>query len=427
MDSHISSIITSCQSSIDSAILANSSNPLSYEELIIPHANKILTELNNTKPSKWPLHRVINGIDIYVEAISIHMLYSYNNNIKFDYPLHCIVNVLLKHPYYLNIIQSNRNISEYIEYVKLILNEITTMYGDTTSTPAINSLKNLLIASMEDKLYSNASSLHKFHYLTQFTYESNTTGITGSELLKVLMSNSDIQFNSSTIFIAINISYNLANLNSIVIYRDINKYREKLLNIDTIKTFTPFIYPSTITTAKTPYSIYDSNLVCLQSIPDNFETAIILLSYNDATDPLQSHYSLAKYKNTYCIDKKHVLAFLDFKSFQIIDSHSFENYLIEEYYKEASSSKPPISELKSTYTSLLSLVKQIYLKSTPITFTTNFIDALSKESLINSRELPYLKIYLSKIKTLEPFTLPQVSSYVLSYIYPELLTTTSDL
>ena len=356
MDSHISSIIASCQSSIDSAILANSSNPLSYEELIIPHANKILTELNNTKPSKWPLHKVINGIDIYVEAISIHMLYSYNNNIKFDYPLHCVVNVLLKHPYYLNIIQSNRNISEYIEYVKLILNEITVMYGDTTSSTVVNSLKNLLIASMDDKLYSNASSLHKFHYLTQFTYDSNTTGVTGSELLKVLVSNSDIQFNSSTIFIAINISYNITNLNSIVIYRDINKYREKLLNIDTIKTFTPFIYPSTIATAKTPYTIYDSNLVHLQSIPDNFETAIILLSYNDATDPLQTHYSLAKYKNMHYVDKEHALAFLDFKSFQIIDSHAFESYLIEEYYKEASSSKPPISQLKSTYASLLSLI-----------------------------------------------------------------------
>ena len=427
MDSHISSIITSCQSSIDSAILANSSNPLSYEDLIIPHANKILTELNDTKPSKWPLHRVINGIDIYVETISIHMLYSYSNNMKFDYPLHCVVNVLLKHPYYLNIIQSNRNISEYIEYVKLILNEITVMYGNTSSSAVVNSLKTLLISSMDDKLYSNASSLHKFHYLTQFTYDSNTTGVTGSELLKVLMSNSDIQFNSSTIFIAINISYNLANLNSIVIYRDINKYREKLLNIDTIKTFTPFIYPSTIATAKTPYSIYDSNLVYLQTIPDNFETAIILLSYDDATNPLQTHYSLAKYKNMYYVDKEHALAFLDFKSFQIINSHTFESYLIEEYYKEASSSKPPISQLKSTYASLLSLIKQIYMKSTPNTFTTNFIDALSKDSLIDSREIPYLKIYLSKVKTLEPFTLPQVSSYVLSYIYPELLTSTSDL
>ena len=312
-------------------------------------------------------------------------------------------------------------------YTLELLNEITVMYGDTTSSIVVNSLKNLLIASMDDNLYSNASSLHKFHYLTQFTHESNTTGVTGSELLKVLMSNSDIQFNSSTIFIAINISYNLANLNSIVIYRDINKYREKLLNIDTIKTFTPFIYPSTIATAKTPYSIYDSNLVYLQTIPDNFETAIILLSYNDATDPLQTHYSLAKYKNMYYVDKEHALAFLDFKSFQIINSHTFESYLIEEYYKEASSSKPPISQLKSTYASLLSLIKQIYMKSTPNTFTTNFIDALSKDSLIDSREIPYLKIYLSKVKTLEPFTLPQVSSYVLSYIYPELLTSTSDL
>ena len=65
--------------------------------------------------------------------------------------------------------------------------------------------------------------------------------------------------------------------------------------------------------------------------------------------------------------------------------------------------------------------------STPEQFIKNLIPEVEQQKLIDTHELKYFKIYLSKILKLPTYDLTTILSYVLSYIYPDLLTSSSDL
>ena len=65
--------------------------------------------------------------------------------------------------------------------------------------------------------------------------------------------------------------------------------------------------------------------------------------------------------------------------------------------------------------------------STPEQFVSTLQQEVEQQKLINQHELKYFKIYISKILKLPTYDLTTVVSYVLSYIYPDLLTSSSEL
>lgn len=503
----IENIIESCQATIDSKIStikstrSNGSSSQSnaqlqqqtYESIIIPEANKILAELNKLPSTSWPKKLTISkSIDIYVEALAIHLLYTYSKHIKFNYPLHCVVNVLIKRPFLINIVQCGKNLNEWKEYSKELLNEISMMYGDTSSSKKINDLRSML----SQKYIESPSSIHSFHYLTGFSYESETTGITGEELLNKLSES----ISKDTIFISINVSYNLQNVKSIIVYQEIPKFREKLLNIDTIDKFNPFYQPKHIRRAETEYDLFDSKFNKIDKLPliqyssqrnesvkpmiqqfksnENLKQienqmsenvnenqtneienqtneienskqienekienenqnksiknlvntssgfkAFVVLCYNDSETPLQCHYSLANFGSFKYLSYKEAKDFIDHKILASVDSEIFDNYLKEEYYNEISSEKKDPNDLKKDYTALMQRVREAFNNSTKFTFA----DKLDVSGIIDPHEIPFFKIYLSKVKTLEPYDIQTLLNYVLSYIYPDLLVSSSSL
>lgn len=480
----IENIIESCQATIDSKISiikSAGSTPQSntqlqqqtYESIVIPEANKILAELNKLPSTSWPKKLTISkSIDIYVEALAIHLLYTYSKHIKFNYPLHCVVNVLIKRPFLINIVQCGKNLNEWKEYSKELLNEISMMYGDTSSSKKINDLRSML----SQKYIESPSSIHSFHYLTGFSYESGTTGIIGEELLNKLSES----ITKDTIFISINVSYNLQNVRSIIVYQEIPKFREKLLNIDTIAKFNPFYQPKHIHRAETEYDLFDSKfnkidkLPSIQAPPQRTESvkpmiqnssqpsesnenqtsenvneknkieieienqnksiknlvnvssgfkAFVILCYNDSETPLQCHYSLANFGSFKYLSYKEAKDFIDHKILTSVDSEIFDNYLKEEYYNEISSEKKDPNDLKKDYTALMQRVREAFNNSTKFTFA----DKLDVSGIIDPHEVPFFKIYLSRVKTLEPYDIQTLLNYVLSYVYPDLLVSSSSL
>ena len=408
-------IINKAQSVIDNL---NYSSTITYENTIIPEATKILNELNNTPPSKWLRKTDLSKkIDIYIEALAIHMLYTYTKGTKFDYPLHSIILVLLKHPFFINMFQCGKNMNEWKKFVSDIDNELIEMFGETNSSSLINNLKMLLNKDCSDS--SSFSSIHKFHYLTDFWFEAETTGITGNELLSKM--NELNLIDDNTIFVSINVAYNLHNLQSIVIYKNIPKLREKILNPSTIDSLNPFKYPKSIQKPTKDFYILNNKLEKINEIPSSISKSFVLISYNDS----ENHYSLANFGENRALTPEETRKFVDYKVLKIINSEVFDYYLKEEFYNKISSTKRNVNDLKKDYIKLTQIVSDIYSKSTQNTFSTKLISAVESISLIDSHELPYFKLYVSK--NIEPFDLQNVLSYVTSYIYPDLLVNSSSL
>ena len=417
----ITDIIDSCQKNIDSMININTAT---YENTIIPEVNKILAELNKIETTSW-LKKInlSKNIDIYVESIAVHMLYSYAKNIKFKYPLHCIINVLIKHPFFINIVQCGKNLNEWKEFVKDIINELQLMYGETDSSREINELKSMLNQVYIDE--KKESSIHRFHYLMGFQFESETVGVTGNELLEILKNSSLLD--ESTIFISINVSFNILNDKSIIIYKNIPKLREKLLNIKTIDLFNPFIEPKQIFKAERDYNILNSKFEKINDLPINYNKAFVILCYNDSEKIKQCHYSLANYTETKYLSKEDTKNFIEYRVLKTIDVKILDFYLKEDFYNKVCSEKKHIEDLKKDYIKLMQLTKETFNRSDQRTFTEKLINSVAGIGLINENELPYFTLYLSKVKTMEPYNLQSVLDYVLSYIYPDLLVNSSTL
>ena len=413
-------VINKCQNIIDNIDYTSS---ITYENTIIPEASKILNELNNTKPSQW-LRKIdlSKKIDIYVETLAIHMLYTYTKGTNFDYPLHSIAIVLIKHPFFINMFQCGKNITEWKKFVSDVNNEIISMYGETNSSSAVNNLRKILNQDCSTSS-SPLSSIHKFHYLTDFWFVADTTGLSGNELLNKMTEGNLID--DGTIFVSINVAYNLHNLQSIVIYKNIPKLREKILNINTIDSLNPFKYPSQVIKPTKEFYILNNKLERLNELPSTFSKCFVLISYNDSESFVSSHYSLANFGENKYLTPEQTKKFIDYKVLKIVNSEIFDYYLKEEFYNKIGSDKRNISDLKKDYIKLIQLTTDVFHKSTQKNFGEKLYSQIETLSLIDSHELPYFKIYLSKI--IEPFDLQTVLNYVTGYIYPDLLVSSSSI
>ena len=487
----ITDIIHECQNNINkiyqsSNSSTNSTNTYTYESVIMPEVNKILSELNKLAPSSFPKKvQLEQKIDIYAEALAVHMIYTYDKSINFKYPLHAIVTVLLKHPFLINIVQSNKTSDEWSTLSQELMEDMKLTYGSIESNIQAKKLASLLQKST--LIDSKVSSLHKFHYMSGFTFVPDCVGVTKSVLLNKLTSpppsnnsssNSSQQrdnrnnnndrnrnndnrsnsstpphhsahddghtsqsspssssqsqpshsFNSSTVFIIVNVAYNLSIQSSVVIYRNIPKLREKLLNINTIDSLNPIYKPSKIYTPSAPYTICDSKFNVISSLPSSFDSALILLSYNDEQNIQDCHFSLAQYNGSPFIPPSIARSFLSYKLLKHIDTKIFENYLKEEFYNKIANEKQPTNDLKRECAQILIYTRDTFNRSTQKNFVQNFMSQISSiTTLINPKELPCLRVYLSKISTIEPYDLQTVSNYIISYIQPDVFISSSSL
>ena len=415
--SDLNEIINKTQSIIDNL---NFSSLITYENTIIPEATKILNVLNNTPPSKWVRRNDLSKrVDIYVEALAIHMLYTYTKGANFQYPLHAIAIVLIRHPYFINMFQCGKNMEDWKKFSSAINEEIISMFGETNSSSLINNLRETLKHDVKEDI-TTPSSAHEFHYLTDFTFEEDVVGLTQNELLTKLQEKTLID--DTTIFISINVAHNLHNLQSIVIYKTIPKLREKILNPSTMSSLNPFLYPTSIDKPTKDFYILNSKFEQIPSLPASFSKAFVLISYNDS----EHHYSLAYFGESKSLTPEQARQFVDYKVLKVVNSEIFDYYLKEEFYNKIGSNKKDVNDLKKEYIRLIQLVSDTYSKSpNSRVFSERLLSRIDTLTIIDPHELPYFKLYLSK--SIEPYDLPNVLSYTTSYIFPDLLVNSATL
>ena len=200
-----------------------------------------------------------------------------------------------------------------------------------------------------------------------------------------------------------------------------------MLNINTIDVFDPFVIPEKIYTSDTPFDILNSNFEPLKTLPSNFTKAYVLLCYNNDEDKHKCYYSLANYGENKYLTPDETKKFINFKVLRTVDTKTIEQYLKEDFYNAIGSKKLSIDDLKKEYARLMMVTRDVFNRSTQSTFTQQIVEAVESEGLIDPHELPFFKVYVSVLRTANPYDLQIAMNHVLSFIYPDLLTTSSSM
>ena len=378
---------------------------------VFPLAIDLYKELEKAK--KYPKKLVIDErIDIYSEAIALKVIHNYNANLKENtLPLHCYVILLIKHPYLISLLQCNRTRSEWIEFRKQLLTECISMFGENHPSIEVNNFKEFMSSPITDKV-DKMSSIHMFHYFVGFNFKQGSVGIDADELPK----------DDSVSFFVVNLSYNLKNKDSLIIYKSVIKVREKLLNIKTIDNFSPYI-KSPITPSKVPFIKLDKDLKPISTLTDK---VYILLCYNDAPTYENCHYTIAHHGENGYVDKKFINSFIAGSMPKILDDADITLYMETMFFKKINDEPEPIKSLKEDYIMFLNVIRDAFNKSTQETIVDNIMSDPNINLVFDKTEIPFLKVYLSKLKSLEVYDLGNVVSYALAYIYPDLFGSIGD-
>lgn len=404
-------LIDSLQTDLNQKLMGDKSE-LSYKKTVFPMAIKLFQELEGTK--SYPKKLVIDErIDIYSEAIALKVIHNYSNGIKENtLPLHCYVILLVKHPYLSFILQCNRSRTEWIKFRKQLLDECNSMFGTDYPSVQVNNFKEFMSTPISEKT-DNISAVQIFHYMIGFRFEPNGIGIEYEHLPK----------GDDTSFFVINLSYNLKQKDSIVIYKSIDKIREKLLNVNTIDNFNPYIKPKTINKTTSPFVKTDNNLNIISNLKDK---TYVLLCYNDSDDYKKCHYTISYYGENGFVDKSFIESFINGAIPKILTDDDITLYMESNFFKKINDEPEDLKQLKEEYIIFLNIIKDSFNKSTQQTILETIMSNENLNLIFDKTEMPFLRVYLSRLKTLEVFNLANVVSYSLSYIYPDLFGTISD-
>ena len=378
----------------------------SYEKTVFPLLKPIIQLLVNEKV--FPKIVNINqGIDVYVDSLMLILNGEYNNHLPknvFNYrlaydsvlPIYCIVYVLIKHPYFINIISSNLTREEWVKYKQELLEELMINYGETSGDPRIIRLRNILeIDTFKD---TNFSALHQFRYLIGFSFKEEFTGITYDQL----------PMDKSLLII--NLSYNNNKPESLVVYKNIQTNRRVLLlNDRNMYRYKPFILPETTIKTDEPYKL----------ITKESSDTMVVLCYNNDTEMTKCFYSIAYFDGTQdgTIPNTFVERFINGASPFILQSEDIDNYVKDNTFKHFNEKTKDPNILLRENNIYAQIASESYDEDHNDVSKTiqNILNHELLDSLMNKSELEIFKTYVYGLKILSTFNKTTVIEHIVSY------------
>lgn len=403
----------------------NKSDSFSYMSIVFPIAMNLYKELTSY-PRVTSLHY---PIDVYSECIALKLIHEYEDKIKnksstpTTIPNHALIIMLIQHPFLISLVQMGYSTSQWISKRIELLNECDNLFG-TSISPDITTFKNLI----QIPLSSNGiTSLQLFHFLIGFTYKAEFTGVEASSLKEY--------GNPEYSFISINVSYNLSNLDSIIIYHSIPKFKQKLLNISTIQEFNAFQKPPHIFVQSKPYTLLNHEFKQINSSKLT-EKVFVLINYNDDLEYTKSHYTLAfahdsdgsngsgnpGSSNGY-LNKHEAENLLNGIITYTIDDVDLKLYLETNFYNLISDQTLTYQELKDDYTQFLTIIQTEYNRSGKDNIAENIVKNPKILDIFDKTEIPFLRAYLLHLSSLMVYDLPSVVNYAVSYLYEGFINT----
>lgn len=393
-----------------------------FDKCVRPFVKDLLSELKT-----FPTRTIVSSpIDIYTEAITCFIIDEYIRQVTpTKLPNECYLLMLMRYPYFINILQCQRTFKEYISFRKSLLETLNLSFP-TKITPQVINVSELLSTDIES-VYDirKCSVIHYFHYFVGFRFDKQFVAITKDKLPAE---------RGVISYLVINLSYNLQNTNAIVLYHDNQRIRDKFIDETNIPKYKCIEKPKRICKSDLPFIVINSEF---EQIDKCQERTYILLCYNDSQDLSQCHYTIALFGNDGYVTEQFVNDFIKGKIPMSITADEINNQLNTTFLKSFSEDPEPMSSLMHEYESL----KKITAESFDNVHSENIadiqlFDMLIKEILADERlknvldneELPFFKLYLAGMMNIYSEYLNSsslkhiVCEYVCNYIYENLIT-----
>lgn len=377
--------------------LINSDN-LSWENVIGIYARKLYDMLNDEYPKIY----YKQGINIYIEALMLKMI----DNVKI--PSYCELYVITKYPYFIELIYYGKTKKEWLEYRKVLLNDLNEYMGSNSILNDYNKMKTMLTTDF-DKNKSTLTTLNYFQYLHGYEYKKELIGIKFDNYMKdTILNNLNIEEKYDFNILSLNMTYNLLFLDSIIVYKNIPRYKQKLLNEDTIEKFIPYFF-SKPDIKNDMYEIYDCYNNKLETL--KYDKTFIAINYNNG------YCTIALNPETKYITKDNLDNLINQKIYHKPSKKDIDNYITINFFNQLEFPKNKKIELDKEYLLLNNILNESFVNNVDKTID-NIKNNDKINKLININEKIYFDIYIDNLKNILVFNRMNVGLYLINYIYP---------
>lgn len=394
---------------------------LNYMSTLFPLVKELLAEFESKGLKFMARSTFTLPVDIYIEAITYKFVTSYASGNQLTLPNECVILMLIRYPYFINILQCGRTYRQYLKYRKSLLDTFETMYPMKTNE-MVNHVHELLSTNIEDVYDIRKCTMVAYlHYLVGFRFEKGSVAITADQLPK----GDDISY------LIVNLTYNLEDLNSIIIYKDNPKIKDKILNVDNIPKYKCIERPANVTKAREPFVSVDTSL---HTIEEYKPKVYVILCYNDYPELQKCHFTIAYYGDNGYVDGTFVNNMLQGSLPRSLTDEDVWNCINTTFLKTFSDDPESIDTLHDELRRLSDIVTKAYddvkreNKSGVYMFEGFIKNVLADERLANildTEEMPYFKIYLTNCMVIYANNSEDVNikdmltTYVLSYIHED--------
>ena len=395
---------------------------MSYDRVIKPLVTE-MEEYMRTHDIKLMPKRTFNlPVDIYTELITQKVVSNYANGIVSDkLPNECIILMLIRYPYFINIVQCNHTFKEYLRYRESLLETFDNMFP-VKSNEMVRHVRELLTTKIEDAYDLRTSSMvHYLHYLTGFRFERGMVAVTADALPK----GPDVSY------LVVNLTYNISNLNSIIIYHDSPKIKDKLLNVANIPNYKCIERPENVCRADTPFISTDDTFKAIEYYKPN---VYILLCYNDNEDIHRCHFTIAYYGENGFVSPEFVNNMLEGSLPTSITMTDVNNYINTVFMKTFSDDPESVDLLHKEIQTMIDIVCKAYddaklANLTKAPMYDHIIRSILADKrlppIVHSDEIPFFKIYLTNMIVVHandydsPNIKDMLCRYVCAYIHED--------
>lgn len=244
-------------------------------ELIVKH--KVFPQIEANE-----FYKVVNNIDLYIDALTYHVIRNYENFVKNDdLPVYCYLYIIIVRPYIYNVLACMRTNNEIIKFKNDMLEHCKELLINNKSNEIVK-IHDLLITN-EFSDYDRVSSLQLFKYFIDTTFNQETTYKGYSSIIN----------EPNVTYIIIHLSYNNTEPKSIFTYNDVK--RDDIISLTesyakNTKLFNEF---DNIYIRDKPYEIVDYNFQNSQLCDNN----VFVICYDNDKDLKKCLYTQCQFIN----------------------------------------------------------------------------------------------------------------------------------